>query len=145
MNVLHPHPCSPLPQLREIVLDGIYEILHLPLPKGQENPFARDNSKDSEAVDMNFTFDLPSRTRYTLEHCYVFGFSDISCVYPSHVASVTEPHLPSNLRHNVLNNYTAALLMSLIKAGVIEVLIELGNDVFGEEMTKVHPTDSYCG
>lgn len=92
-------------QLREIVLEGIYEMLRLPLPKSQENPFMRDLSKDTDSMgDINFTFDLPSRTR--------------------------------SYRHNVLNNYTAALLMSMIKAGVVEVLIELGNDGFGEEMSK---------
>ena len=38
-------------------------------------------------------------------------------------------------RHNVLNNYTAALLLALIKCGLIEILIELGNGSIQEDIS----------
>lgn len=78
---------------------------------------------------MNFTFDLPSRTKYVHTEREIRD----GCDSARRLLTCSG----RNLRHNVLNNYTAALLMSLIKAGLVEVLIELGNDVFGEEMTKV--------
>eukprot|EP01132_Coremiostelium_polycephalum_P001142 gene1142-1449_t len=84
-------------ELQDKVLDALFEIFKVSLPKSTSgnDPFRPQKNSQSINFGPDTLADLPSRTR--------------------------------SLRHNLLNNYIAALLIAFIDSGLIEGLVYLGN------------------
>ncbi|EGG19479.1 hypothetical protein DFA_00056 [Cavenderia fasciculata] len=96
-------------ELHDKLLESLFEIFRLVLPKNTGDPFRPQ--KQSQAINMgpDALSDLPSRTR--------------------------------SLRHNLLNNYIAVLLIAFIECGLIEGLVHLGNTTQGAIMGLSHDND----
>jgi rapamycin-insensitive companion of mTOR len=93
--------------LQMFVLDTLFHVFRLPVPKLGTDPFSRDTTPEANsaaaaaASGSGSTMELPSRTLLQ--------------------------------RHNLLDNYLAALLIAFIDANLFAVLIELNQRMRNEE------------
>ncbi|KYR02655.1 cytosolic regulator of adenylyl cyclase [Tieghemostelium lacteum] len=111
-----------MPQLdlQDKVLDALFEIFRIAQPKALTNTTTNVNGANID----------PFRTQKVVGGSVNYGADTLSDL----------PSRTRNLRHNLLNNYIAALLIAFIDCGLIDGLIYLGNFIAreGSDSEKEH-------
>eukprot|EP01102_Stenamoeba_stenopodia_P001967 TRINITY_DN11778_c0_g1_i1.p2 TRINITY_DN11778_c0_g1~~TRINITY_DN11778_c0_g1_i1.p2 ORF type:complete len:1167 (-),score=309.88 TRINITY_DN11778_c0_g1_i1:109-3609(-) len=96
---------QPALELNEIVLEALFEIFRLAIPK--HDPFTQSKKKTDNSSVTELTEQLP-RVR--------------------------------NVRHNTIDNFIAILLYAFINNGVVQALIDLGNEMRNESKEDTEGT-----